>query len=84
MASLTYLVDAYDVYAASAVAASIFLRSLGGALLPLAGGPMFSALGIGWESSLLAFIAVAMIPVPLIFLKYGERIRQKNLFNAQF
>ncbi|KAH8696353.1 major facilitator superfamily domain-containing protein [Talaromyces proteolyticus] len=84
MAILTYLVDAYDVYAASAVAASILLRSLGGALLPLAGGPMFSALGIGWESSLLAFIAVAMIPVPILFLKYGERIRQKRLFNVQF
>jgi hypothetical protein len=84
MPTLTYLIDAYNVYAASAVAASILLRSLGGALLPLAGGPMFLALGMGWGSSLLAFISISMIPVPIIFLKYGERIRQKTLFNVEF
>jgi hypothetical protein len=84
MPTLTYLIDAYNVYAASAVAASILLRSLGGALLPLAGGPMFLSLGMGWGSSLLAFISISMIPVPIIFLKYGERIRQKTLFNVEF
>lgn len=57
---------------------------MGGALLPLAGGPMFEALGLGWGGSVLAFIAVALIPVPILFLKYGERIRWKVLFNAQF
>ncbi|KAL3431618.1 major facilitator superfamily domain-containing protein [Aspergillus tetrazonus] len=36
----TYLVDAYTVHAASAVAAVTVLRSLGGAFLPLAGGPI--------------------------------------------
>lgn len=81
---MTYLIDAFQVYAASAIAASILLRSLGGALLPLAGGPMFSKLGMGWGSSLLALIAIAMIPVPIIFWKYGENIRQKTLFNVKF
>lgn len=57
---------------------------MGGALLPLAGGPMFEALGLGWGGSVLAFIAVALIPVPIIFLKYGERIRRKTLFNVKF
>jgi hypothetical protein len=33
----TYLIDAYQLYAASALAASTVLRSLMGALLPLAG-----------------------------------------------
>jgi hypothetical protein len=83
MASTTYLIDAYGVYAASALAATTLLRSLGGALLPLAGGPMFSMLGMGWGSSVLAFIAVVMIPVPIILLKYGEHIRQKSLFNVK-
>ncbi|KAF2260019.1 MFS general substrate transporter [Lojkania enalia] len=84
VASTTYLIDAYGVYAASALAATTVLRSLGGALLPLAGGPMFSGLGFGWGSSLLAFIAVAMIPVPIIILKYGERIRRIRLFDVKF
>lgn len=81
---MTYLIDAHGVYSASAVAGSILLRSLGGALLPLAGGPMFDQLGFGWGSSLLAFIAIAMIPVPIAFMKYGEKIRQKALFDVKF
>lgn len=78
-----YLIDAFGTYAASAVAASIILRSFGGALLPLAGGPMFESLGMGWGGSVLAFISLALMPVPIIFLKYGERIRQKTLFTVK-
>ncbi|KAH8889096.1 MFS general substrate transporter [Thozetella sp. PMI_491] len=70
-----YMVDAFTAYAASAMAASAVLRSLSGSLLPLAGNSMFNSLGVAWENSLLAFIAAAMIPVPIIFIKYGERIR---------
>lgn len=84
MAVLAYLIDAYGTYAASAVAASIMLRSLGGALLPLAGGPMFVKLGFGWGCSLLAFIAIAMIPVPIVFFTHGERIRDKRFFGVVF
>lgn len=79
-----YLVDAYLEYSASAIAASTVFRSLLAALLPLAGRRMYQSLGYGWGSSLLAFIAVAMMPVPVVFMKYGERIRQRNLFNVQF
>ncbi|KAK7428786.1 hypothetical protein QQZ08_004711 [Neonectria magnoliae] len=84
MGTSVYLVDAYASYAASAMAASTVLRSLVGALLPLAGGKMYNQLGYGWGTSLLAFIAVAMIPVPIVFIKYGERIRQRNLFGVEF
>lgn len=34
-------------------------------------------LGLGWGNSLLAFIALAMTPLPFIFIKYGEHIRTK-------
>lgn len=74
----TFLVDAYPTYAASAIAASTVLRSLGGAFLPLAGGKMYAVMGLGWGNSLLAFVALAMCPLPFIFYRYGERIRSKN------
>ena len=70
-----YLVDAYTIYAASAMAANTVLRSLGGAFLPLAGRDMYNALGLGWGNALLAFIALGMSPMIWFFLKYGERIR---------
>lgn len=80
----TYLVDAYTVYSASAIAANTVLRSLGGTVLPLAGGRMYATLGLGWGNSLLAFIALAMAPLPLVFYLYGERIRKSTIFRVEF
>ncbi|KAI9827415.1 MAG: hypothetical protein M1819_006956 [Sarea resinae] len=73
----TYLVDAFTLHAASAMAANTILRSLFGALLPLAGQKMYNTLGLGWGNSLLGFIALALIPIPIIFCKYGEVIRTR-------
>lgn len=83
MSVSNYLVDAYTLHSASAMAANTVLRSVIGAVLPLAGGPMYDALGLGWGNSLLAFIALALSPVPLLFYKYGERIRTSKRFQLE-
>ncbi|KAI5865180.1 MFS general substrate transporter [Durotheca rogersii] len=70
-----YLLDTYPQYAASVTAAMAVLRSLLGALLPLAGLEMYDALGLGWGDSLLAFVALALVPMPLVFFWFGPRIR---------
>lgn len=80
----TYLVDAFTVHAASAIAANTVLRSIFGAFLPLAGLDMYDALGLGWGNSLLGFIALALIPVPVFFRFYGERIRTNPKFQVKF
>ncbi|KAJ5482311.1 hypothetical protein N7475_001123 [Penicillium sp. IBT 31633x] len=73
----TYVIDCYPKYAASANATLTATRSLVGALLPLAGPAMFDAMGLGWGNSLLGFLALAFIPVPIVFIKYGKEIRLK-------
>lgn len=73
----TYLVDAYTIHAASAIAANTVLRSAVGAFLPLAGPKLYAALGLGWGNSLLAFIALLISPIAWIFYRYGEQIRKK-------
>ncbi|KAJ5908419.1 hypothetical protein N7495_001101 [Penicillium taxi] len=73
----TYIIDSYPAYAASANATLTAVRSLVGALLPLAGPSMFQRLGLGWGNSLLGFVALACIPIPIIFSRYGQRIREK-------
>ncbi|KAI1631594.1 bicyclomycin resistance protein [Biscogniauxia mediterranea] len=77
MAIQTYLVDAYTVYAASALATNTIVRSIAGAVLPLAGLKMYATLGLGWGNSLLGFIAVALVPVSLGMIKYGEHLRTR-------
>lgn len=80
MSIQTYLVDAFPLYEASALAANTVLRSAAGALLPLVGPDMYRALGLGWASSLLGLIAFAFVPVPFLFLRYGERLRAADRF----
>ena len=67
----------YIQYAASVVAAITVLRSLAGALLPLGGLQMYNALGLGWGNSLLAFVSLAMVPIPIFFYYYGEQMRRR-------
>ncbi|KAI2605568.1 bicyclomycin resistance protein [Hypoxylon sp. NC1633] len=77
MAIQVYLVDAFTFYAASAIACNTVVRSLAGAVLPLAGLQMYSKLGIGWGNSLLAFIAVALFPVSIVIIRFGESLRNR-------
>lgn len=74
---MMYLVDAYSMYSASALASNTIMRSIAGAVLPLCGLDMYDALGLGWGNSLLGFIAVVFIPVPFLIMRYGERLRKK-------
>jgi hypothetical protein len=46
MAVNTYLIDAFTLYAASAIAANTILRSVLGAVFPLFGLQMYNALGL--------------------------------------
>ncbi|KAI8652917.1 MFS domain-containing protein [Fusarium keratoplasticum] len=83
MSISVYLVDAYTAHAVSAIAASTVFRSLLGALLPIGGRKMFESLGLGWGASLLAFIAVVMVPISGLLMKFGEKIRHYMIFNMK-
>ncbi|TVY59036.1 MFS transporter prlG [Lachnellula cervina] len=74
----TYIIDSFPSFAASGVAALTVSRSLFGAFLPLAGPPMYSSLGLGWGNSVLGFVALGLIPAPLLIYKFGGRIRKNH------
>ncbi|KAK3651112.1 hypothetical protein LTR56_005876 [Elasticomyces elasticus] len=73
---INFLVDTYSLYAASAVSANTFLRSLFAFGLPLAARPMFHAMGVGPACSVLGGVACLALPVPLLFMKYGLKLRK--------
>lgn len=73
-----YLVHSYGIYAASALAGNAVLRSALGATLPLAGPSMYAKLGPHWAGTLCGLLEVACIPIPIIFYKYGHKIRMKS------
>jgi signal transduction histidine kinase len=80
---VSYLVDSYVMFAASALAANTVLRSLFGAAFPLFTPDMYRVLGIHWASSIPAFLSLACVPLPFIFYIYGARIRKHCAYAAQ-
>ncbi|KAF4635841.1 hypothetical protein G7Y89_g2250 [Cudoniella acicularis] len=80
MALLNYLTDAYEIFAASSMAAASCCRSVAGAVLPFAATPMYRKLGVPWASSLLAFLSLGMCIIPFTFLWKGDTIRANSKF----
>lgn len=80
MAILNYLVDAYEVFAASAMAAAGTSRSVFGAVLPFATRPMYGALGVDWACSLLGFVMLGLCAIPFVFWRFGGAIRANSAF----
>ncbi|KAI1533094.1 AraJ Arabinose efflux permease, partial [Pyrenophora tritici-repentis] len=83
MSLTNYIVDAYQGYAASALAASTVLRSIAGAVFPLFGADLYRNLGIHWASSLPGFLALAFIPSLFAFYKWGHVLRGMTRFGAE-
>jgi len=77
---LNYIVDAYLMFAASAIAANTFMRSLFGCVFPLFATYMFNGIGINWTMTLLGCVAALLVPLPVIFFIWGPKLRQKSKF----
>lgn len=78
-----FLVDAYTQYAASAIAAAAFLRSLAAFGFPLFAPYMYKGMGDGWANSMLGFIAIGIgLPSPLLLWKYGPMLRERSPYAA--
>ncbi|KAF2493973.1 MFS general substrate transporter, partial [Lophium mytilinum] len=78
----TFLVECYPLYAASALAANSFERSMFAAGFPLFGPAMYHNLGFQWATFLLAMIMLVLAPFPYIFFRYGKQIRAKSRYSG--
>ncbi|KIV96177.1 hypothetical protein PV10_00076 [Exophiala mesophila] len=78
---ILYSIDTYGPLAgASAAAANGLLRYTAGAVFPLFTIQMYRAMGVGWATSMLGFITVALLPVPWVLHRYGPHIRKRSAF----
>ncbi|KAL7791536.1 MFS general substrate transporter [Trichoderma ceciliae] len=73
--AMTYILDVYSHVANSALGANTIIRSFFAAGFPLFASYMYKGLGVAWASSVLGFVSMAMIPIPIIFYKFGPWIR---------
>lgn len=72
---LSYIIDVYLMHANSALAANTLVRSVAGGGFPLFAVAMYHTLGVDWATSLLGFLTVAFLPVPVLFYVYGKKLR---------
>lgn len=82
ISSYAYLIDSYELYAASALVSATFFRYLAAGALVIVSIPMYGNLGVHWSLTLLACISLLMTPVPYVFYKYGARIRHRTRKSA--
>ncbi|EDN96374.1 hypothetical protein SS1G_01300 [Sclerotinia sclerotiorum 1980 UF-70] len=72
-----YYIDSFEKYAASAIAAGAFFRSIFGGIVPLITPTILDNVGVGWGLSIFAFFSVAIAPSPLLFYYYGASLRKR-------
>ncbi|KAK3192642.1 hypothetical protein K4F52_001441 [Lecanicillium sp. MT-2017a] len=78
-----FMLDAYGpLYGASASGAVMMSRYVLSAAFPLFALRMYKALGVGWATTLLAFVTVAMAPIPWCFWLYGEKLRKRSRYET--
>jgi hypothetical protein len=77
---INYIIDCYLMNANSGIAGNTIVRSFAGAGFPLFAVQMYHKLGVAWATSLLGFLAVAFVPVPILFYIYGSKLRKLSKF----
>ena len=80
MPLFNFIIDAYLMYAASALAANTVMRSAFAAGFPMFARYMYSGLGVGLATTVLACVAAAMVPIPVLFYFYGAKLRKRSEF----
>jgi hypothetical protein len=70
-----YIIDSYEMYAASALASLTLIRYVAAGGMIVVGIPFYENLGVHWTLTILGAISTLMVPVPYAFYYYGPTIR---------
>ncbi|KAF8305495.1 MFS general substrate transporter [Clavulina sp. PMI_390] len=80
IALTAYIIDTYHQVTASALATNVVIRSAFGAGFPLFARQMYDTLNPRWATTVLGFIALALMPIPWLFVRYGPWLRSKSRY----
>lgn len=80
---MAYVVDAFGLYAASAMTGVIVSRCLMSTFLPLTTVPLISNFGYGWAFTVFAVLSLLLAPIPMFMLRYGERWRKFSRYTRE-
>jgi DHA1 family multidrug resistance protein-like MFS transporter len=78
VSSYEYIIDSYGEHSAIALASITMVRYFIAGGMVIAARPMYEGIGVHWTLTLLGCIAVILTPAPLVFWRYGAKLRKKS------
>lgn len=80
MTTYQYIIDSYEVYAASALASITLIRYVvSGAFIEIS-IPFYRNMGVAYTLTILGSISGVLVLIPFAFYKYGPAIRRKSRY----
>ncbi|KAJ5261348.1 MFS general substrate transporter [Penicillium angulare] len=80
ISSYMYVIDVYDIYAASALSFMTVSRYYVAGGMTVAGIPFYRNMGVHYTLTILACISSVMTLLPYIFYRYGPKIRSRSKY----
>jgi multidrug resistance protein len=80
ISSYQYIIDAYEVYAASALASVTLIRYVAAGGMVEVAIPFYKRLGVHWTLTILGCLSALLVPVPYLFYLYGVKIRKRSKY----
>ena len=75
-----YIIDSYEIYAASALTFVTVIRYLFAAGMTVVGIPFYRNMGVHWTLTIMACISTLLTPIPYILYRYGHVIRRHSKY----
>jgi hypothetical protein len=80
MTAYMYIIDSYEVYAASALTFVTFTRYLIAGVMTVVGVPLCKNVSHHWVLTILGCVSILMTPIPYVFYRYGYLVRRRNKY----
>ncbi len=80
MTAYMYVIDSYEIYAASALTFVTFTRYMVAGGMTVVGVPFYQNMGPHWALTILGSISVLMTPIPYVLYKFGHKIRLRSKY----
>ena len=85
LSSYMFIIDAYEVNAASALTFATFFRYLVSGGLTVAGIPFYENVGVHWTLTIMGCLSLICAPIPYLLYRYGKwiRVHSKHCVNKE-
>lgn len=75
-----YIIDTYEIYAASALTFVTFTRYMTAGGMTVVGVPFHKNVSPHWTLTILGCLSILMVPIPYVFYKHGHKIRARSKY----